>query len=59
MSIAVSCGVGHRCGLDPELLWLWRRLVAAALIPPLAGELPCAAGVALKKQKNKSNKLIN
>ena len=21
--IAVSCGVGCRCGLDPALLWLW------------------------------------
>ena len=19
----VSCGVGHMCGLDPTLLWLW------------------------------------
>ena len=24
--IVVSCGVGHRCGLDPVLLWLWCRL---------------------------------
>ena len=23
---AVSCGVGNRHGLDPELLWLWCRL---------------------------------
>ena len=22
-SIAVSCGVGHICGLDLALLWLW------------------------------------
>ena len=21
---AVSCGVGHRCGLDLVLLWLWQ-----------------------------------
>ena len=20
------CGVGHRCGLDPALLWLWYKL---------------------------------
>ena len=34
--VAVSCGVGHRRGSDPVLLWLWHRLVAAALIRPLA-----------------------
>ena len=34
-SVAVSCSVDHRCGLDPTLLWLWRRLVATALIQPL------------------------
>ena len=28
--IAMSCGVGHRGGLDPRLLWLWCRLAAAA-----------------------------
>ena len=38
-------GVGRRCGLD--LVWLW--LAAAALIPPLAWELPYAVGVALKR----------
>ena len=30
--VAVSCGVGCRSGLDPALLWLWCRLVAAVLI---------------------------
>ena len=30
--IAVSCGVGRRCGSDLALLWLWCRLTAAALI---------------------------
>ena len=29
---AVSCGVGHRHGLDPVLLWLWCRPAATALI---------------------------
>ena len=28
--IAVNCGVGCRCDLDPTLLWLWRRLAAVA-----------------------------
>ena len=26
----MGCGVGHRCGSDPMLLWLWRRLAATA-----------------------------
>jgi len=46
----MRCGVGHRHGLDPELLWLWCRLAAAALIQPLACELPYVACVALNKQ---------
>ena len=37
--------------LDPELLWLWYRQAAAALIEPLAWELPYALGAALKKKK--------
>jgi len=47
--------VGHRCGSDPELLWLWCSLAAAALIRPLAGKLLYAAGAALKRQ-NKTKK---
>ena len=27
-----SCGVGHRCGSNLALLWLWYRLAATALI---------------------------
>ena len=45
----MSCGVGHRCGSYPELLWLSRRLAAAAPIPPLAYEFPYAAGAAFKR----------
>ena len=65
----MSCGVGHRCGLDLALLWLWRRWVATALIRPLAWELPYAAGASqeiatttttttkkTKRQKKKTNK---
>ena len=44
----MSCGVGHRSGLDLALLWLWGRLVAAALIQPLTWEFPHAM---VKKQK--------
>ena len=51
--MALSCGVGHRRGLDPELLWLWRRPGATAPIRPLAWDPPYASGVALKKKKRK------
>ena len=55
--VAVSCGVGRRCDSDPELLWLWRRPMAIALIRPLACEPPYATGVALEKtNKTKQNK---
>ena len=47
----MSCGVGHRCSLDPALLWLWYRLVATALIRLLTWEPPYASGVALEKTK--------
>ena len=50
-SLPVDCGVGCRHGLDPALLWLWRRLAAIALIQLLAWKLPYAAGVALKRKK--------
>ena len=53
----MSCSIGHRHGLDPVLLWLWRRPAAAALIGPLAWELPYAGAVALKiKSKKQTNK---
>ena len=58
----MSCGVGRRCGSDPMLLWLWRRLAGIAPIRPLfAWERPYAAGAALKKDNNnkKVNKIIN
>ena len=45
----MSCGVGHRCGLDPVLLWC--RPAAVALIPLLAWEPPYAVGAARKKKK--------
>ena len=56
----MSCGVGHRHGLDPALLWLWFRPAAVALIRPLAWEPPYAASEALKKrQKEKEKKKKN
>ena len=45
--------------LGSGIEWLWCRLAAAAPIPPLAWELPYAAGVALKSKKIKTNKQIN
>ena len=47
--IAVSCGVGSRCGSDLALLWLWYRPLAIAPIIPLAWEPPYAMGAALEK----------
>ena len=48
--VAVSCDVGHRCGSDLVLLWLWNRPVATALIQFLAQEFLYAMGAALKIQ---------
>ena len=52
----MSCRVGHRCGSEPTLLWLWCRLAAAAPIWPLAWELPYAGDMALKKKKKRKKK---
>lgn len=53
----MSCSVGCRQSLDPMLLWLRHRLVAAVLIQPLAHELSYTAGAAVKKKKNVSLEL--
>ena len=52
----MSCGIGHRCSLDLSLLWLWGRLVATALIRPLAWEPPYVTYVALKGKKKEFKK---
>ena len=49
-------GIGHRCGLDPVLLWLWYKPAAAAMIQPLAWEIPYATGAAPKSKKTKKKK---
>ena len=49
----MSCGIGHRRGPDPVLLWLWHRPAAVAPIPPLAWKLPYAMDVALKRYTHK------
>ena len=40
-------------------LWLWHSPMAAALIGPLAWELPCATRVVLKKKKNAPHYLLS
>ena len=52
----MSCGVGRRCGSDPALLWLWRRLAATAPTRPLAWEAPYATGAAQDKAKRQKKK---
>ena len=47
----MSCGVGHRRGLEPALLWLWHRPATVSPIGPVAWEPPYAAGVALKNKQ--------
>ena len=47
----MSCGIGHRHGSNPELLWLWCRAAATVPIGPLAWEPPHVVGAALKRPK--------
>ena len=55
--IAVCSCVCHRLISDLVLLWLWCRPASEALIQPLAWELPCAAGVVLKRKKKEKQKV--
>ena len=52
----MSCGVGHRRGSGPMLLWLWCRLAATAPIRPLAWGPPHAVRAALEMAKEKKKK---
>ena len=47
----MSCGVGHRSGLN--LVWLWRRSAATGPIQPLGWKPLYATGTALKKKKKR------
>ena len=51
----MSYGVARRQGSDLALLCLWCRLVATALIWPLAWELLYTMGAALEKTNKKKN----
>ena len=53
--VARSCSIDNRRGSDLVLLWPCGRLAAAAPVKPLAQELPCAAGVAIKKKVVQKN----
>ena len=52
----MNYGVGCRHASDLALLGLWYRLAAAALIQPLASELPYATGIVLKRPKKKKKR---
>ena len=55
----MSCDVGRKLNLDPELLWLWHKPVATALIRPLAWEPPCAKRAAQEKAKRQKKRERN
>ena len=52
----MTCGIGHRRGLNHTLLWLWRSAGGLAPIRLLAWQLPYAADAALKRQKRPKKK---
>ena len=54
----MSCGIGCRHGLDPTLLWLWRKPAAIAPIRLLAWEPPYAASADIKRKKKEKKSLV-
>ena len=56
--VAMNCGVGHRCILDPVLLWLWCRLAAVAPIPSLGNSLFHTCSPENKQNDEQKNKQI-
>ena len=49
-------GVGHRCGSDPPLLWLWCRPAAAAPFRPQPGNFHMLQVQPQKDKKKKKKK---
>ena len=57
---SVTCGVGHRRGSDPELLWPWHRLEATAPTGPLGlGTSICHGRGSKKRERQKERKERN
>ena len=54
-----GCGVGHRCGLDPLLPWLWGRPAGVAQVQLLAWERPYASGMVVKKNASDIDVLLS
>ena len=56
--LALLCELwcGSQTRLGSQLLWLWGRPAAIALIRPLAWDPPCALGAALENTKKKKKK---
>ena len=54
--VATNCGIGHRCGSDLVLPWLWCRPAAAAPTQSLVQGLLYAADMSIKRKTN-SNKI--
>ena len=52
------CGVDHRYGSDPALLWLCNKQEVVAPIQPLAWELAYSVPMALKKKKEEENAFL-
>ena len=59
LALALTCGVGCRCGSDPTLLRLWHMLVATVPIQPVPWELPYAMCAALRDKKKKRIYIIS
>ena len=57
----MRCGVVHRHGSYPALLWLWCRLAGVAPILPLTWQPPYALAVApqIKKKGEKKATMTN
>ena len=55
----MSCGVGHRHGSVLALLWPWCRLVAVALIRPLALGISICLWCGPKKKEKKTSGVRN
>ena len=60
-SIAMSCDVGHRCGSDLMLLWLWCRPSSCSpnSTPSLGTSIGHGCSPKCKKKKKKKKKKLN